>query len=39
LVRTEVIIRHSTKPIVQRLSQVLKPRTVTTNAPAAATTP
>ncbi len=39
LVRTEVIIRHSTKPIVQRLSQVLKPRTVTTNAPAAAPTP
>ncbi len=39
LVRTEVIIRHSTKPIVQRLSQLLQPRPMSTNAPAAAGTP
>lgn len=39
LVRAEVVIRHSTKPIVQRLSQVLKPRPVATNAPAAAGIP
>lgn len=39
LVRAEVVIRHSTKPIVQRLSQVMKPRPVATNAPAGAGIP